>query len=97
MKTFIVFTNTGDPTETQSWTWEFHGTTTDPEAHNWHAAETAPDVGMLYVPVSQAAAAPALLDALIHMEGKANKQDWQEAYPDELEAARAAIAKAIKP
>lgn len=40
------------------------------------------------------AAAPDLLSALIAMEAKASKQNWNDAYPDQLEAARAAIAKA---
>lgn len=39
-------------------------------------------------------AAPELLEALIVMEGKAGKQNWNDKYPDELQAARAAIAKA---
>lgn len=41
------------------------------------------------------AAAPELLDALQAMLNKAYKQNWNEQYPDEISAARAAIAKAI--
>lgn len=41
------------------------------------------------------AAAPDLLVALIDMERKASKQDWNESYPEELQAARDAIEKAI--
>ncbi len=40
-------------------------------------------------------AAPELLDALQAMLNKAYKQNWNEQYPDEISAARAAIAKAI--
>lgn len=40
------------------------------------------------------AAAPELLDALKSMVRRAQKQGWQNAYPEELSAAEAAIAKA---
>ena len=40
------------------------------------------------------AAAPELLKALEAMASKAGKQNWNDAYPDQLAAAYAAIAKA---
>lgn len=64
MHKYIVFTNTGAPTATESWTWEFLGTTDNPTSHRRHAMEAAPDVSLMYVPVAQAAAAPIMLDAL---------------------------------
>lgn len=41
------------------------------------------------------AAAPELLEALQAMLNKAYKQNWNEQYPDEVEAAQAAIAKTL--
>lgn len=40
-------------------------------------------------------AAPELLEALQAMLNKAYKQNWNDQYPDEVEAAQAAIAKAL--
>lgn len=40
------------------------------------------------------AASPELLSALIAMEAKAGKQNWNDQYPEQLAAAQAAIAKA---
>lgn len=41
------------------------------------------------------AAAPELLEALQLMLNKAYKQNWNDNYPDELEKAQSAIAKAL--
>lgn len=41
------------------------------------------------------AAAPELLEALQAMLNKAYKQNWNDQYPDELDAAQSAIAKAL--
>lgn len=41
------------------------------------------------------AAAPELLEALQSMLSKAYKQNWNDNYPEEVEAAQAAIAKAL--
>ncbi|KAA5932357.1 MULTISPECIES: hypothetical protein [unclassified Pantoea] len=41
------------------------------------------------------AAAPELLEALQAMLNKAYKQNWNDQYPDEVDAAQSAIAKAL--
>lgn len=41
------------------------------------------------------AAAPELLEALQRMVSKAHKQNWNDAYPEELQSAQAAIKKAL--
>jgi hypothetical protein len=41
------------------------------------------------------AAAPELLEALQRMVNKAHKQNWNDAYPEELQSAHAAIKKAL--
>ena len=41
------------------------------------------------------AAAPELLEALQRMVSKAHKQNWNDAYPEELQSAQAAINKAL--
>ena len=41
------------------------------------------------------AAAPELLEALQKMVSKAYKQNWNDAYPEELQSAQAAINKAL--
>lgn len=41
------------------------------------------------------AAAPELLEALQAMLSKAYKQNWNDKYPEEVEAAQAAISKAL--
>ena len=41
------------------------------------------------------AAAPELLEALQKMVRKAYKQNWNDAYPEELQSAQAAINKAL--
>ncbi|WP_286869872.1 hypothetical protein [Pantoea sp. UBA5035] len=41
------------------------------------------------------AAAPELLEALQAMLNKAYKQNWNDQYPDEIETAQAAIARAL--
>ncbi|MDI9276216.1 hypothetical protein QMZ65_03220 [Pantoea sp. EABMAA-21] len=41
------------------------------------------------------AAAPELLEALKAMLNKAYKQNWNDQYPDEIEAAQNAISKAL--
>lgn len=41
------------------------------------------------------AAAPELLEALQRMVNKAHKQNWNDAYPEELQSAQAAINKAL--
>ena len=41
------------------------------------------------------AAAPDLLEALQKMVSKAHKQNWNDAYPEELQSAQAAINKAL--
>ena len=41
------------------------------------------------------AAAPELLEALQKMVSKAHKQNWNDAYPEELQSAQAAINKAL--
>jgi hypothetical protein len=41
------------------------------------------------------AAAPELFEALQAMLNKAHKQNWNDQYPDEVDAAQAAIAKAL--
>lgn len=41
------------------------------------------------------AAAPELLEALQKMVSKAYKQNWNDAYPEEIQSAQAAINKAL--
>lgn len=41
------------------------------------------------------AAAPELLEALQRMVNKAHKQNWNDAYPEEIQSAQAAINKAL--
>lgn len=48
-----------------------------------------------YANASLIAAAPELLEALQKMVSKAYKQNWNDAYPEEIQSAQAAINKAL--
>lgn len=48
-----------------------------------------------YANANLIAAAPELLEALQRMVSKSHKQNWNDAYPEELQSAQAAINKAM--
>lgn len=53
------------------------------------------DVGIQASNQRLIAAAPELLEALQKMVSKAHKQNWNDAYPEELQSAQSAITKAL--
>lgn len=57
--------------------------------------EFDPEVEVQVANQRMMAAAPELLEALQKMVSKAHKQNWNDAYPEELQSAQAAINKAL--
>ena len=85
--------------------WEVHPTTLHPAVRSVGTANAAPRrictaESMNGSPVDEhnarlIAAAPELLEALQKMLSKAYKQNWNDAYPEELKSAQDAINKAL--
>lgn len=69
--------------------------------YNWIESENADKVviggsqGSIHDDAQLIAAAPELLEALQKMVSKAYKQNWNDAYPEEIQSAQAAINKAL--
>lgn len=85
--------NIGPATETETWSWEFTGTTTDPERYDREARER--DMLAMVIPIEQAAAAPRMLDALKEVNDYLTRYERKEEDIDYVFRARHSVREAI--